>query len=135
MKTIALNNWAFCAGLLGGFRHFDKVRLWGRLFGAEKVFQCAKVEYHSRTTTTKMEEKSSTTFSFSLSPDFFNFLTEKFSPFLYGKFQKKEQNTFIFLFLRGFSQFSQKKKKKLHHSSHIRLIRRPIYNKGWNLCS
>jgi hypothetical protein len=29
----------------------------------------------------------------------------------------------------------QKKKKKLHHSSHIRLIRRPIKSKGWNLCS
>jgi hypothetical protein len=29
----------------------------------------------------------------------------------------------------------KKKKKKLHHSSHIRLIRRPINNKGWNLWS
>jgi hypothetical protein len=26
-----------------------------------------------------------------------------------------------------------KKHKKLHHSSHIRLIRRPINNKGWNI--
>jgi hypothetical protein len=27
-----------------------------------------------------------------------------------------------------------KKKKKSHHFSHIRLIRRPINNKGWNSC-
>jgi hypothetical protein len=26
-----------------------------------------------------------------------------------------------------------KKKKKLHHSSHMRLIRRPMNNEGWNL--
>jgi hypothetical protein len=56
----------------------------------------------------KVEEKSSTTFSFSLSPGFLSFLREKFSPFLYGKFQKKEQNTFLFLFLRVFSVFSEK---------------------------
>jgi uncharacterized protein YifN (PemK superfamily) len=30
------------------------------------------------------------------------------------------------------SPLSKKKKKKLHHSSHIRLTRRPINNKGWN---
>jgi hypothetical protein len=67
---------------------------------------------HSASTSTahcsgrpKMEEKSSTTFSFSLSPDF---LREKFPPFLYGKFQKKEHNTFLFLFLRVFSIFSEK---------------------------
>jgi hypothetical protein len=58
--------------------------------------------------TIKVEEKSSTTFSFSLSPGFLSFLREKFSPFLYGKFQKQEQNTFIFLFLRVFSVFSEK---------------------------
>jgi hypothetical protein len=29
---------------------------------------------------------------------------------------------------------SCKKKKKLHHFSHIRLIRRPINNEGWNSC-
>jgi hypothetical protein len=34
----------------------------------------------------KVEEKSSTTFSFSLSPGFHR---EKFSPFLYGDFEKK----------------------------------------------
>jgi hypothetical protein len=28
----------------------------------------------------------------------------------------------------------RKKKKKLHHSSHIRLIRRPIYKQVWNMC-
>jgi hypothetical protein len=36
-----------------------------------------------------VEEKSSTTFSFSLSPGFLSFLREKFSSFLYGKLQKK----------------------------------------------
>jgi hypothetical protein len=57
----------------------------------------------------KVEEKSSTTFttfSFSLSPGFLSFLRGKFSPFLYGKLQKKEQNTFLFLFLRVFSEKS-----------------------------
>jgi len=52
----------------------------------------------------KVEEKSSITFPFSLSPGFLNFLREKFSPFFYGKFQKKQQNTF--LFLRFFSENS-----------------------------
>jgi hypothetical protein len=51
----------------------------------------------------KVEEKSSTSFSFSLSPGFLVSHREQFSPFLYGKFQNKEQNTFIFLFLRVFS--------------------------------
>jgi hypothetical protein len=82
----------------------------------------------------KVEEKSSTTSSFSLSPGFLSFFREMFSPCLYGKFHKKEQNTFIFLFLRVFSIFSEKKKKKLHHSSHIRLIRRLINKKVWNSC-
>jgi hypothetical protein len=57
----------------------------------------------------KVEEKSSTTFSFSLSPGFLSFLSflrEKFPPFLHGKFHRKEQNTFSF---SGFSQFSQRK--------------------------
>jgi hypothetical protein len=44
-----------------------------------------------RSSVAKVEEKSSTTFYFSLSPGFLSFLTEKVSPFLYGKFQNKEQ--------------------------------------------
>jgi hypothetical protein len=62
-----------------------------------------------RSTMSKVEEKSSTTFSFSLSPGFLSFLREKFSPFLYGEFKKKEQNTFLFLFLRVFSIFLREK--------------------------
>jgi hypothetical protein len=61
-----------------------------------------------KSTKDKVEEKSSTTFTISLSPGFLSFLREKFSRFLYGKFQNKEQNTFLFLFLRVFSVFSEK---------------------------
>jgi len=59
-----------------------------------------------RVTRSKMGEK--TAFRFSLSPAFLSFLGGKFPPFLYGKIQKKEQKTFLFLFL-WVSQFPRRK--------------------------
>jgi hypothetical protein len=56
----------------------------------------------------KVEDKSSTTFSFSLSPGFLSFLREKFSPFLYGEFQKTKQTFFSFSF-SGFFSFLREK--------------------------
>jgi hypothetical protein len=56
-----------------------------------------------------VEEKSNTTFSFSLSPGFLSFLREKFSLFLWEKKKKKSQTFFSFSFsFSGFSQFSQR---------------------------
>jgi hypothetical protein len=72
----------------------------------------------------KVEEKSSTTFSFSLSPVFLSFLREEFYPFLYGKFQNKEQNTFSFS-LRVFSVFSEKVFSFLLHLVHAAIELKP----------
>jgi len=55
-----------------------------------------------------VEEISNTTFPFSLSPGFLSFLEESFPPFLYGRFQKMQQNIFIILVLRIFRVLSEK---------------------------
>jgi hypothetical protein len=81
----------------------------------------------------KVEEKISTILTFSLSPGFLSFLREKLSPFLYGKFQKKEQNTFLFLFLRVFSVFSEN--SSLHLAEEYGALIRVISWKFEPICS
>jgi hypothetical protein len=83
---------------------------------------------------TKVEEKSSTTFSNSLFPGFLSFLRGKFSPLSYGKFQKLGAKYFslspdFLSFLREkFSFFSSTLHMHSKKTQTIIVKREPRYN-------